>query len=109
MTTTPNEYIPPANLEEFNRRFLENTKVTGLGIEGTRQNMACPFCAFPGFMNYRIIESREAMEAGGTCDACGRSIVAEFKEAGFGNLSFEFVQTGGPPQPDFLPQIRVRA
>lgn len=97
----------PTNKEEYLIRFQANQKITGYGIEGTTQHMPCPFCAAPDWMVSTIIEIEQAMAVDRKCAECGRSAKAIVNRRGIGDVSFEFVQTGGDDPPDWLePKMR---
>jgi len=96
----------PKNAEEYIHRFHENSKVEGYGMD-TAMSVACPFCAAPEFMMYRILDVHEEMTKEHTCKECGRSSKAVFTTDRPGTISFEMVQTGGPDQPEWLvPHMR---
>lgn len=98
-------YQPPTSLEEYTTRFLANQEISGYFTE-TRMTVPCPFCAFPGFQSYRILEVERVMAEEATCSACGRSAKAIVQRSD-GGVSFEIVQTGGPEQPEWLePKMR---
>lgn len=91
----------PTNLQEYLHRFDANVRTFGVGVE-TSQSMPCPFCAAAGWLVYRILETKPVTSAGATCSECGRSARAEYTEQPGGAIRFEFAQTGGPDQPDWL-------
>lgn len=96
----------PANAEEYLERFNTNQKCSGFGIEEATIHMPCPFCAAPDFMVYRIIDAQDAMMKGGICKECGRGCQAVFQKSAH-STAFEFVQTVGADQPDWLtPKMR---
>jgi hypothetical protein len=96
----------PASLGEYLERFRANERLFGHGVE-TGVAIPCPFCAAPDFLRYKVLEVREALEIGATCQACGRSARAQFVDSLAPSISFEIVQTGGPDQPAWLrPQMR---
>ncbi len=98
--------LEPRTKQEYLERFHTNQQIFGTGFE-TGMEIPCPFCAAPGFLRYKIIDAREAMERDSTCSACGRSAKALFRDLPGGGVEFEMVQTGGPPQPDWLtPHMR---
>lgn len=95
----------PRNQEEFNARYMANCSVTGYGLE-VAQNMACPFCAAPGFMTMPIMDATQAMEKGGECQECGRAMKAIVVRDDHG-VRFEMIQTAGDPAPEWMqPQMR---
>lgn len=91
----------PTSQVEYEQRYHQNHKLSGYGVEGVTQHMPCPFCAAPDWLVHRIIDSREAFAQGATCRECGRSARALYSES-HGALRFEFVQTLGPDQPDWM-------
>lgn len=104
-----NEFDPlmkqPTNMEEYTSRFMSNSGVTGYGVE-TAQIFPCFFCAAPNFMTCKIVNIEKDMEKGATCLECGRSAKARFFRNG-GQITFEFLQTGGDDPPDWLePKIK---
>ena len=98
---------PPTSLSEYNRRFALNQKIEGFGVVGIETHYPCPFCAAPGFMVARLLETEKVMADGATCKECGRSSRAIFQHMN-GGTQFEIVQTGGPDQPEWLqPKMRL--
>lgn len=90
----------PANIEEYNKRFHENSRVEGFGLD-VAQIFPCPFCAAPNWMTAKIIEVEDVMQREHHCCECGRSARAIIDRHP-GGVSFEIVQTGGPDQPDWM-------
>jgi hypothetical protein len=96
----------PRNVAEYLARFHANQRIEGYGIQTTTIT-PCPFCGAPDWMRWPILEAQEAMQRGATCLECGRSAKAVFHVNEPGNKQFEFVQTGGPDQPEwFTPKMR---
>lgn len=102
----------PTNADEYNAAFHANNRITGNGIEGTTMHVPCPFCAAPEWLVYRVIDSEQAMAAGATCTACGRTAKFLFAispltgHAGHAqrSISFRLVQCGaGDNPPAWLP------
>jgi len=94
----------PATREDYDRLAKANQRIEGFGLD-TTMHLPCPFCAAPDFMVYKVLEVQQRLEAGAGCRSCGRSLRAQFKPDQPGTV-FEFVQTGGPDAPDYLPPIR---
>jgi len=95
----------PRDKAEYLRLFEQNTKIKGFGLN-VSQEVPCPFCAAPGFMEYRIIDCEEMMSQEHVCKECGRGSKALFRVT-LNTKSFEFVQTQGPDQPAWLlPSMR---
>lgn len=99
--------VDPTNLDEYNKRFMAAQEITGRGIEGTTMHMPCPFCCWPDWWVYAIIDMRRSMaeDFPKACGACGRSARFDVREEN-GGVIVEPVQTGGDPPPDFLPPMR---
>jgi hypothetical protein len=95
----------PASFDEYNSRFHANQKYSGFGLD-TTIHMPCGFCGSPDFMVAKVIDTESVMKRGATCKECGRSLKAIFTHHPAGGKSFEFVQTGGPDAPAWLPPIR---
>jgi hypothetical protein len=91
----------PQSLEEFSRRFAVRQKITGFGMEVTC-HCPCPFCAAIDWMVHEILDTDKAMRTETTCKECSRSGKFIFSIDEPGRKQFEFVQTGGPPPPDWL-------
>ena len=91
--------------QEYDKKYMENTKLTGTGFNAT-MNLPCPACAAPGYMSYKMLEVEEAMKKDTKCTACGRSFRAIIESYGPGSKQIEMVQTGGDDLPDYLPRIR---
>lgn len=95
----------PTNATEYLERFYANQKVSGYYTE-VKTHCPCPFCAAPDWMILRILYTQEDMQKDTTCKECGRSAKAVITTH-HGGVSFEFVQTGGPDQPEWLtPKMR---
>ena len=96
----------PASAQEYTQRFHANQRITGFGIDGVRMHVPCPFCAAPDWLVHGILETETAMQRDTICQECGRSARALMQRDARG-VQFEFVQTGGPDQPDWLtPHMR---
>lgn len=96
---------PPTSADEYRVRFHRNHRVEGYGMETTTV-APCPFCAAPDWQKWPIVTVAEAVGKEATCRECGRSAKALVKRDAHG-VSFEFVQTGGPDQPEWLtPKMR---
>lgn len=97
----------PTSMEEFASKALANSRVSGFGVMGVKQHLACPGCAEPDWKSYLVIEARERMAEEAKCAACGRSFKVLFDNPEPGRTVFEFVQTGGDDLPDWYePKIR---
>jgi len=98
----------PKNRYEYLARFAANQKITGFGSE-VKTHFPCPFCAAPDWMIHPITDGLAGypvIRAIHHCGECGRSARVNLQNDGAG-ISFEFVQTGGDDQPDWLqPQMR---
>jgi hypothetical protein len=91
----------PKSAQEYEEKFHRAENITGYGVFETTMHMPCPFCAEADWMVFLVIESPERMVEEATCSACGRS--GKFLMSGYeGNVSYEFVQTGGSPPPQWL-------
>lgn len=97
----------PKDMIEFNARYFENYKVSGMGLE-TKVHLPCLFCAASNFIEHLILEAMPKLAAGAVCSKCGRGARAILTPiAGGGGYKAEFVQTEGPDQPDWLePKMR---
>lgn len=98
-------YTQPNSLSEYQERVITNTKIDGFGIE-TNCTIPCPFCAAPDFLNYKVLDADKMLLEPQTCKECNRGckIIKEVKP---GSIEFEFVQTSGPEQPEWLiPKMR---
>lgn len=95
----------PTSKEEYFKRFYENQRVEGFGLD-TSMVYPCPFCAAPDWAKNKIIEMEEVMARAHHCGECGRSAKMIFDRSANG-VSFEVVQCGGPDQADwFEPKMR---
>lgn len=92
----------PKDYQEYLDRFSVNNGYEGFGFD-TKMRMPCPFCAAPDWLHVLILDAEKHYAKGATCKECGRSARAIFTHAP-GSTTFEFVQTAGPDQPDWLPQ-----
>lgn len=90
----------PTNREDFERAFVLNTKVEGLGFDVT-QILACPFCAAPDFQTVRIITAHGDLAKPALCEVCGRAGRMIVVAHGTGTDA-EFVQTGGDDPPEWM-------
>jgi hypothetical protein len=96
----------PLNALEYLKRFHENQKIDGYGIGNVHVHVPCPFCAAADFVVHEMLEVEVAMQKGAVCKECGRGARAVFERRP-GMISFEFVQTVGPDQPEWLtPKMR---
>lgn len=96
----------PPTLEAFNQLWKTGYQVTGEGIE-TTASMPCPFCAWPGFMTYKILEVRQVMSETHKCAHCGRSSRCEVSGSlAEGGISFVMLLVAGPDVADYLPPAR---
>lgn len=100
----------PSSLKEYEELFAKNMHVEGTYLDVSTY-MPCPFCAHPDF--YVMLPFQgvvpgddrpdidEQMSQVATCENCGRSgkNIVDRNETG---VSFEFVQTGGDPPPEWL-------
>lgn|SRR5574337_1306709 len=91
----------PQSMEEFLSRYHSNERIEGFGITGVTIHMPCPFCAAPDFIVYKLIDTHEALQRGGTCAECGRSMQVNVTDTPTAK-HMSFVQTGGPDQPEWL-------
>jgi len=91
----------PRNLDEYNKRVNLNQIVDGFGPD-TTMHMPCPFCGAGHFLCYKIIETEARLANGSVCKECNRGGKCIFERTTSG-VQFEFVQTSGPDQPEFLP------
>jgi hypothetical protein len=90
--------------QDYADRTLANLRIEGIGAD-VKTYIACPFCAAADWLCLPIAGTKKAMEAGATCQACGRSAKAIF--SGEGHTQFEIVQTGGDDPPAWLePKMR---
>ncbi len=93
--------MPDPALAEFNRRFWDNHRIEGYGLD-VETHIPCPFCAAPDFVIIPLLETEEAMQGEQTCAECGRSGRHLFDRSQEGVLKFEFVQTAGDDPPSWL-------
>lgn len=98
----------PSSLDEYNRRFAANAKVSGYGMD-VAQHFPCPFCAAPEWLVIKIMDlamDSSAMSSARTCKECGRSGRMLLNPTAGGGSSMELVQTGGDDPPPWMPAIR---
>lgn len=96
----------PRNMDELAKLTTENTKITGYGAKTTMIS-PCPFCAYPNFMRWPILDMREVASKGAVCFRCKRGARLVFEDYPDGGAGFEIVQTEGPDQPEwFQPKMR---
>lgn len=91
----------PQSAEEYVALFSKNQKLTGYGMDVTC-HAPCGFCAAPDWLVYKILETEEKMQEGATCSNCQRTGKFIFIVDEPNRKQFQFVQTGGPPAPDWL-------
>lgn len=95
----------PKTFDEYNKRFKANQTIEGFGFD-TTMVAPCPFCAAAGWARWKIMDMDSTASKSNTCISCGRSAKAIIKRDSSG-VGFEFVQTGGPDQPEWLqPKMR---
>jgi hypothetical protein len=94
----------PATREEYEKRFQQNHRVTGFGID-TTVTFPCPFCAAPGWMTSRVLDVEEKIAANRECTECKRGSKGIVTRTA-NSMTTEFVQTSGPDHPDYLPRMR---
>lgn len=92
--------MTPANMNEYNERFLTNMQVTGYGITGTTQHMPCPFCAAPDWYVVKLMDFGHTSDPL-TCGECGRTAQLLYAKID-GGSTMELVQTDGPDAPEWL-------
>lgn len=93
-------------IDEFNKKWHDNYKVEGFGIEGMTVSFPCPFCAEPGFAQYKLMDMEKVMSKGNVCEYCKRGMKAVFVATEHG-VQIEQVQTCGPDLPDwYYPKMR---
>lgn len=100
----------PKDMIEFNARYFENYKMSGMGLD-TEIHLPCLFCAAKDFIVHKILEAMPKLSEGAVCQKCGRGAKAILKalsdDGPGGGYTVEFVQTEGPDQPDWLdPKMR---
>jgi hypothetical protein len=96
----------PKSLEEFNEKFAKNQRYEGYGLGNVFCHYPCPFCAEPDFAVVEILQTRAAFAQGHVCKHCKRGSKALIS-GGMGSTRFEFVQTEGPDQPEWMrPKMR---
>lgn len=101
----------PATKEEYERRYMENYRVEGYGIEGVTNHFPCPFCAAPDWHVVRIIDFGVPPGEGTyhskpiECQACGRSARYASQRTG-GGVTMGMVQTAGPDPAPWVPIAR---
>lgn len=93
--------------EEYERKFVANTKYSGFGMD-TTIHMPCPFCAEPEWRVCKILEVEADNQKEAVCKHCGRGSKVIFNKDS-GGFSFEIVQTCGDDAPDYIqpPMRRV--
>lgn len=98
--------MKPESMEQLAQLATQNMRIEGFGLDVVTV-APCPFCAEPDWMRWPVTDPRTPMEAGATCKSCHRGAKAIFTDLPGGGVSFEFVQTSGPAQPDWMqPQMR---
>lgn len=97
-------------MEELAARQLENTEMSGRGMD-TTQHFPCPFCGSKDWLVVKIMSF--AQDHGPIeCGECGRSakLLYNSKNGGplrGGSSEMEVVQTDGPDQPEWMrPKMR---
>lgn len=93
-----------ASFEEYKTKFAAHEKIAGEGI-ATTLHIPCPFCAEPDFLVHKILDAEDTYTRGAICKHCGRGSRGIVKHHADG-ANVEFVQTSGPPAPDWLPPMR---
>lgn len=98
--------MKPENMEQLAELTHRNMHIEGYGLSVVT-HAPCPFCAEPDWMEWPILDPRTPMEIGAVCSGCGRGAKAVFTDFPAGGYQFEFVQTSGPDQPDWMqPKMR---
>jgi hypothetical protein len=92
----------PGNATDYALRYTANSRITGHGIDGATIHMPCPWCAAPDFTAIPLAAAHQALRAPATCGECGRSGRTIYHVDLPGHTETEFVQTAGPPPPDWL-------
>jgi len=85
------------SMEKYAAKYEENTRIEGFGEE-TAVIAPCPFCAEPGWLRYKILETEKQLAQGAECRMCGRGAKVVFtgtRDA----IRMEFVQTAGDDPP----------
>ena len=92
--------------EQYEARCVENSKVSGYGIEGMTIHVPCPFCAAPDWLSYTLPTMHEVLGEGATCKECGRGARVLFDNRTPNVSRFGFVQTSGDDPPPYLSWIQ---
>lgn len=99
------EHKVPQNMEQYTELAYQNQQITGFGLK-TTIHLPCPFCCFPDFMVYKILDAENVPARPHACKCCGRSARCLFNRMP-GRTTIEVVQTGGDDQPTWLvPKMR---
>lgn len=94
-------HTAPTNMDDYNKMFMENSQVTGYGIDAVTQHIPCPFCTAPDFFVILVVNAHAGLAEERTCSECGRSGKNIITRSANGT-AFEFVQTGGDDAPEWL-------
>lgn len=98
--------IPPQSIDDYNKRFMANQKISGGGIGNVHMSMPCPFCAAPDFWVYELLEMEEVVKKPATCQECGRSAVMLFTYGPGPSKLMELVQVSGDDPPEWSVKFR---
>ena len=92
---------PPVTKEELERRFKENYRIEGFGVDMTI-HCPCPFCGAPDFITYEFWRVTEELSRERVCKECGRGLrgtIERIQDA----ITLELEQTCGDDPPPYVP------
>ena len=92
--------------EDYEKRFGENYRIEGFGLDVTIHS-PCPFCAAPDFMDYKILDVRQALQEEHVCAECGRGMKGTVADAVHDEVTVQVHQTQGEDPPPFIPIPRA--
>jgi hypothetical protein len=97
----------PATVAEYNQLAAKNARVTGQGTQ-TVTHIPCPGCAAPDWLAFPVtaaLDEYAGVQRPARCAACGRTFRLAITREG-GSVISEFIQTGGPALPAYLPPMK---
>jgi hypothetical protein len=92
---------PTLTKEELERRFKENYRIEGFGLDMTIHS-PCPFCGAADFLTYKFWKFSQELTKETVCRDCGRGLLGIIKRAQ-GSIILEVEQTRGDDAPPYIP------
>lgn len=94
----------PTTKGDYESKLERHTRYTGFGLD-TTAHMPCPFCAEPGFMEWKLIEVSDIIQKGAVCKFCERGMRALVVPLDGGGSRTTMYQTQGPDPSPWVPRL----